>query len=100
MDEALKARIDGLVKNMAAPIIDKINKGKKISNDEALIVSIYLILVRLDDIRGALEEIARGVQRLNELPPVLKQYNADTMAKLNEILEELKKMQSFGVEVS
>ncbi len=98
MDEALKARLDSLVKNAAAPVLDKIAKGKKLSSDELLVVSLYLISAKLDDIRASLDEVARGVQRLNELPPVIKQNHLDVMAKLGEVLEELKKMQTFGVE--
>ncbi|MEL9991743.1 MAG: hypothetical protein QXP98_05835 [Thermoproteus sp.] len=98
MDDAVRARVDALVKNAATPILDKIAKGKKINTEELLLVSLYLLSLKIDDIRNSLDEIARGVQRLNELPPVLKQNNLDVMAKLNEILEELKKMQAFGVE--
>lgn len=98
MGEEVRARLDSLVKSAATPVLEKLAKGKKLSTDEFLIASLYLISVKLDDIRMSLDEITRGVQRLNELPPVIKQNNLDVMAKLSEVLNELKKMQTFGVE--
>ncbi|KUO87044.1 MAG: hypothetical protein AT715_07410 [Thermoproteus sp. JCHS_4] len=98
MDEALRSRLDGLMRSAAAPVLDKISKNKKLNTDELLIASLYLISAKLDDIRNSLDEVARGIQRLNELPPVLKQNHMDVMAKLGEVLDELKKMQTFGVE--
>ncbi|AEA11920.1 hypothetical protein TUZN_0424 [Thermoproteus uzoniensis 768-20] len=98
MDEALRAKLDTLVRSAAAPVIDKISKNKKVSADELLIASLYLISAKLDDIRNSLDELARGIQRLNELPPVIKQNHLDVMTKLGEVLEELKKMQTFGIE--
>ncbi len=98
MDEEMRGRLDSLIKSAASPVLEKLAKGKRLGSDELLIASLYLISAKLDDIKTSLDEIARGVQRLNELPPVIKQNNLDVMAKLGEVLDELRKMQTFGVE--
>lgn len=98
MDEVVRSRIDALLRSAAAPVLDKLSREKKLNRDELELLALYLISSKLDEIRGALDEIARGVQRLNEVPAIIKERNAELKEKLDEILNELKKMQAFGVE--
>lgn len=97
MENAVRTRVEESLRNAAAPILEKLGK-KKLSNEELQLLALYLISNKLDEIRTALDEISRSLERLNELPIVIKASNNEVKEKLGEVLDVLQKMASFSVE--
>ncbi|MFB6491070.1 MAG: hypothetical protein TU35_007515 [Thermoproteus sp. AZ2] len=97
MEDTIRTRVEESLRSAAAPILEKLGK-KKLSNDELQLLALYLISSKLDEIRNTLDEISRSLERLNELPVVIKAGDSEIKEKLGEVLDALQRMITFSVE--
>jgi hypothetical protein len=82
--EDVNKKIEGAVRALAAEVLTKFEKKKKIDKvQELIILATYLNMKKLDDVREQIEGIMRGFQRLDALLDVVKE--------LRETLERLEK---------
>ena len=106
--EDVNKKVEGVVRALAAEVLTKFEKKKKIDNvQELIILATYLNMKKLDDVREQIEGIMRGFQRLDALLDVVKELKAalerlekrrpdeaaallrEVNAKLDQVLEKL-----------
>ncbi len=72
--EDVNKKVEGAVRALAAEVLTKFEKKKKIDNvQELIILATYLNMKKLDDVREQIEGIIRGFQRLDALLDVVKE---------------------------
>ena len=75
--EDVNKKVEGVVRALAAEILTKFEKKKKIDNvQELIILATYLNMKKLDDVREQIEGVMRGFQRLDALLDVVKELKA------------------------
>jgi hypothetical protein len=75
--EDVNKKVEGVVRALAAEVLTKFEKKKKIDNvQELIILATYLNMKKLDDVREQIEGIMRGFQRLDALLDVVKELKA------------------------
>jgi ATP-dependent helicase/DNAse subunit B len=75
--EDVNRKVEGVVRALAAEVLTKFEKKKKIDNvQELIILATYLNMKKLDDVREQIEGIMRGFQRLDALLDVVKELKA------------------------
>jgi hypothetical protein len=75
--EDVNKKVEGVVRALAAEVLTKFEKKKKIDNvQELIILATYLNMKKLDDVREQIEGIMRGFQRLDALLDVVKELRA------------------------
>jgi hypothetical protein len=84
--EDINKKVKGLVRALAVEVSTKLEKKKKISIRELIILATYLNMKKLDDIREQIEGVMRGFQRLDAL--------LDVVRELRVALERLEKNRS------
>ena len=106
--EEVNRKIEGAVRALAAEVLTKFEKKKKIDNlQELIILAAYLNMKKLDDLREEVDGIIRGFQRLDALLDVVKELKTalekleegrsdevvallrEVNAKLDQVLEKL-----------
>jgi len=88
--EEVNKKIEGAVRALAAEVLTKFEKKKKIDNvQELIILATYLNMRKLDDLREGVDGVLRGFQRLDALLDVVKE--------LKTALEKLEGGRSDGV---
>jgi hypothetical protein len=72
--EDVNKKVEGVVRALAAEVLTKFEKKKKVDNvQELIILATYLNMKKLDDVREQIEGIMRGFQRLDALLDVVKE---------------------------
>jgi ATP-dependent helicase/DNAse subunit B len=75
--EDVNKKVEGVVRALAAEVLTKFEKKKKIDNvQELIILATYLNMKKLDDVREQIEGVMRGFQRLDALLDVVKELRA------------------------
>ncbi len=75
--EDVNKKVEGVVRALAAEVLTKFEKKKKIDNvQELIILATYLNMKKLDDVREQIEGVMRGFQRLDALLDVVKELKA------------------------
>jgi hypothetical protein len=75
--EDINKKVEGVIRALAAEVLTKFEKKKKIDNArELIILATYLNMKKLDDVREQIEGIMRGFQRLDALLDVVKELRA------------------------
>ena len=106
--EEVNRKIEGAVRALAAEVLTKFEKKKKIDNlQELIILAAYLNMKKLDDLREEVDGIIRGFHRLDALLDVVKELKTalekleegrsdevvallrEVNAKLDQVLEKL-----------
>jgi len=106
--EEINKKIEGAVRALAAEVLTKFEKKKKIDNvQELIILAAYLNMKKLDDLREGVDGVLRGFQRLDALLDVVKELKTalekleegqsdevvallrEVNAKLDQVLEKL-----------
>ncbi len=106
--EDVNKKVEGVVRALAAEVLTKFEKKKKIDNvQELIILATYLNMKKLDDVREQIEGVIRGFQRLDALLDVVKELRValerleksrldeaaallrEVNAKLDQVLEKL-----------
>jgi hypothetical protein len=83
--EDVNKKVEGVVRALAAEVLTKFEKKKKIDNArELIILATYLNMKKLDDVREQIEGLMRGFQRLDALL-------LDVVKELRVALERLEK---------